>query len=221
MKVLLIDSHTLFREGLRHILQQLPDGVSQILEAGSFSEGLLLAKTHSGLDLVLLELKSPGCEGISSVTIFRQYFPHVPLVVVSSEEDCHVIKAVFDQGADGFVCKSSGGSTLLRAISLVLAGSLYIPEQLLHPIVALNYKKMAREQRKIKAHGYSLTARQMDVLKGLTTGLSNKEISKKINVAEGTVKVHIAAVYQTLGVKKRIDAVQVAKLRGLTETILV
>lgn len=217
---MLIDGHTLFREGLRHILQQLPDGVDEILEAGSFPEGLLLAKSQPNLGMVLLELKSSESEGISSVTVFRQYFPHIPLVVVSSEEDCHVIKEVFDQGADGFVCKSSGASTLLSAISLVLAGSPYIPHQLLHPTAIIRNKIIAREHRTIKAQGYGLTARQMDVLKGLAKGLSNKEICKNINVAEGTVKAHIAAVYQNLGVKKRIDAIQIAKQRGLTEAIL-
>lgn len=214
MKILLIDGYALFREGLRHILQKLPDGVSRIVEAAHFSDGLKLAEQHP--DLVLLEIRSSRGEGAVSVRIFRQYFPHIPLVVVSSEEDCRVIKEVLDYGANGFVCKSSAGSTLLSAISLVLGGSLYVPQQLLHPTaIAVENENNSSNGRNSKSRKSGLTSRQMDVLKCLAEGLSNKEIGEAINLAEGTVKVHVAAAFQVLGVNKRIDAVQVAKRLSL------
>jgi DNA-binding NarL/FixJ family response regulator len=216
MKILQIDGHALFREGLRPILNLLADGANEILEAGSFPDGLKLAGQHSNVDLVLLEINSPGSEGATSVKIFRQHFPHIPLVVVSGDESFCVIKEALDSGADGYVCKSSSSSTLLSALSLVLAGSLYVPQQLLHPITTLaENENISSNGRNSKSRKIIPTSRQMDVLRCLSEGLSNKEIGETINLAEGTVKVHVAALYLTLGIKKRIDAVQVAKRLGL------
>ena len=216
MKILLIDGHVLFREGLHHLLRQLSDGAVEILEAMSFPEGLMLAKQHSDLSLALLELKSPGCDGALSVKRFRKLYAHFPLVVLSSEEDSCVIKEVLNYGADGFVCKSSGGSTLLSALSSVLAGSVYVPKQLLHPTATVS----ASENNGSKDHNsnnkdYGLTSRQMEVLRCLSAGLSNKEIASAIHLAEGTVKVHVAGLYQTLRVKNRMEATRVAKQIGL------
>jgi len=213
MRILLIDGHALFREGLHPLLQQLPDEVSEILEAKNFPDGLKLAEQKP--DLVLLEIRSPGCNGASSVKTFRQHFPHIPLVVVSSVEDHRVIKEVLNNGADGYVCKSSTGSTLLSALSLVLVGSLYVPHQLLHPATMVDNENNGSDGRNSKSKTYALTPRQIDVLKCLAKGLSNKEIGAALNLAEGTVKVHVASVFQTLGIRKRIDALQVSKHLGL------
>lgn len=214
MKILLIDGHALFREGLRHILQQLPGGVDKILEAGSFPEGLKLAERHPDLDLVLLELRSHGSEGAISVKLFCQRYPHIKVVVVSGEEDCRVIREVLAYGADGFVCKSSTEAALLNALNLALADSVFVPPQLSQrPVIKAGNRCGDKRYTKAKEHG--LTARQMDVLRGLAAGLSNKEIAGKINLAAGTVKVHVAAVYQILGIRKRVEAAQVARHIGL------
>lgn len=217
MKILLIDNHALFREGLRCVLQQLPGGVDEILEAGSFPDGLTLAGQHPGLDLALLELRSPGSGGAISVRLFRQRYPHIPLVVVSGEEDGHVINSVLSYGASGFVCKSSTGATLLSALSLALSGSIYVPAQFLRrPGVAAG-NKSSRDDNRRSNNEYGLTARQMDILKYLMAGFSNKEIAKVTDLAEGTVKAHVAAVCQTLHVKSRMEAIRVAKQLGLVE----
>ena len=215
MKILIIDGHALFREGLRPILNLLADGVSEILEAGNFPDGLKLAEQRPDLDLALLEIKSPDSDGAHSVRYFRRYCSHIPLVVLSSIEDFRVIKESLDSGADGYVCKSSSSLTLLSALSMVLAGSMYVPQQLLHPATPVENKNIDSEGRNSIARKHGLTSRQMDVLKCMSEGLSNKEIGEAINLAEGTVKVHAAAAFLTLGVKKRVDAVRVAKYLGL------
>lgn len=219
MKILLIDHHALFREGLRCVLQQLPGGVSEILEAGSFPDGLKLAGQHPGLDLALLELKSPDCEGAISVRLFCQRYPHIPLVVVSSEEDAGIINSALSYGARGFVRKSSSGSTLLGAVELALSGNIYAPTQLLRQPGAAAWNKSSRNNnRRSNANEYGLTARQMDVLSYLAAGFSNKGIAKATNLADGTVKVHVAAVCQILRVKNRMEAVLIAKRLGLAGT---
>lgn len=218
MKILLIDGHALFREGLRHILQLLADGVSGLLEAGTLLDGLRLAGMHPDLNLVLMELQLSGSEGAIAVKQFRELYPHIPLVVLSGEEDCRIIKKALDYGADGFVCKSSSGVTLLNALNSVLGGSLYVPQQLLHPAtITRESGNVGGKKINSNCNQRVLTKRQMDVLKGLAEGLSNREIGESTNLAEGTVKVHVSAVYQTLGVGKRIEAVKIAKQLGLIE----
>jgi DNA-binding NarL/FixJ family response regulator len=130
MKILLIDNQALFREGLRHILRQLPGGADEILEAGNIPDGLKLARQHTGLGLVLLGLNSPESDGAIVVKHFCQRYPHIPLVVVSGKEDSSsVIVEALGYGASGFVGKSSSEATLLDAIGIVLSGGIYAPQQ--------------------------------------------------------------------------------------------
>lgn len=218
MKILLIDNHALFREGLRHILQQLPGGVDEILEAEHFADGMRLAAQYPSLGLALLELKSPGSEGAASVSFFRQHHPHIPLVVLSSEEDSHVIIKALNYGANGYVCKSVPGKVLLGALGAVLSGSIYVPPQILQkPGIPPRNKEGGRGDRPLPVDEYALTARQREILGYLAVGLSNKEIAMTTDLAEGTVKTHLAAVYLALRVKKRMEAVQVAKRLGFVD----
>lgn len=218
MKILLIDNHVLFREGLRQILQQLPGGMHEILEAGNFTDALNLAGRHPGLDLALLELKSPGCEGAASIKFFRQRYPHIPVVVVSGEEGYLATNKALSNGASGFVSKSSTVPILLNTLNLVLSGNVYVPPQFLQKSgISAWSKNNLYGIRGPNANEHGLTARQIVVLKYLTAGLSNREISETINLAEGTVKTHIAAIYQILRVNNRIEAMRVAKQLGLDD----
>lgn len=218
MKILLIDNHVLFREVLCHVLQQLPGGAGEILEAGSFPDALKLAGQHPDLNLVLLELHSPGSGGAVSVKMFRQRYPNIPVVVLSSEEDCQVINKALSYGANGFVGKSATVSTLLNTLNSVLSGSINVPQQLLRqPGMASANNNGRHGNCGSNASTYGLTARQMDVLRHLTAGLSNREIAETINLAEGTVKSHVAVVYQILRVKSRMEATRVARQLGLAD----
>lgn len=216
MKILLIDNHTLFREGLSHVLRQLPGGVGEILEAGSFSDGLKFAGQHPDLGLVVLELKTPGSEGAISVKIFRQRYPRIPVVVVTSEEDCSVMNKALSYGAGGFVCKSSPVAMLMSTLNLVLSGNIYVRPQLLRqPDIATWNKNNRNGKRGPNANKHGLTVRQMDILKHLVAGLSCKKIAGTINLAEGTVKAHISTIYQVLRVNNRMEAMQAVKQLGL------
>jgi len=216
MKILLVDDHALFREGMRYVLQQLHGGVSEILEAGNFPDGLKLAEQHPELDLALLDINMPGSEGPTSIRLFHQRYPHIPVVVVSGEEGRGYMKKVMDYGAMGFVCKSSTSSVMLSALNLVLSGGIYIPPQILqqHGVTAENEMELA-DRRSLNTNEYGLTQRQMEVLTHLAAGMSNREIAEKIHLAEGTVKVHVAAVYQALRVGSRMEAVREAGKLGL------
>lgn len=217
MKILLVDDHALFREGLRYVLQQLPEEV-EILEAGNFHDGLRLAGQYPELDLALLDLNMPGSEGAVSVKFFHQRYPHIPVVVVSGEDGRGIMERVMNYGAMGFVCKNSTAPVMLSALSLVLSGGVYIPPQILqqHSAEEPKPKETDRiDRRSLRTNEYGLTARQMEVLKHLASGMSNKEIAQAVNLAEGTVKIHVAAIYQLLRVSSRMEAVRAAGQLGL------
>lgn len=216
MKFLLVDDHALFREGLRYVLHQLPE-TSEIMEAGSFPDGLLIAEQHPELDLALLDLNMPGSEGAISIRYFHQRYPHIPVMVVSSEEDRCIMERVMDYGAMGYVCKNSSAQVMLGAVGLVLSGGLYIPQQVMRGglSIARSEVRQHHDRRRLHTNEYGLTSRQMDVLGHLAAGLSNKQIAAVMNLAEGTIKIHVAAVYQNLRVSNRMEAVRVAEKLGL------
>lgn len=205
MKILLADDHALFRDGIRYVLQQLADGVD-VLEAGDFQQAMAAAGQHPELDLALLDLHMPGSHGASSVDEFHQHHPHIPVVVVSADVASTNMEKAMNYGAVGFVSKNSSAQTMLGALKLVLSGGVYVPPEIL---------RRNPDQTGAKPHG--LTPRQHEVLQHLCAGLSNKEIAAKIRLAEGTVKIHVAAIYQALNVSSRLGAVRAAEQLGLVE----
>ncbi|MDO9010619.1 MAG: response regulator transcription factor [Gallionella sp.] len=211
MKILLADDHSLFRGGMCYLLQQL-SGVVEILEAGNFLDCLKLAAQHPDMDLALLDLHMPGSDGPRSVSYFHQRYPHIPVVVISAEEGCANMEKVMNYGAAGFVSKSSNEQTMLDALKLVLSGGVYVPPEILRNQMAV---AGPTDKRNLHASGFGLTPRQLEVLQLLCAGKSNKEIASAFHLAEGTVKIHVAAVYLALNVKSRLEAVRVAEQLGL------
>ncbi len=215
MKILLVDDHALFREGMSYVLQQLAETV-EILEAGNFPDGLRLAGQHPELDLALLDLNMPGSEGAVSIKFFHQRYPHIPVVVVSGEDGRGNMEKVMNSGAMGFICKSSTAAVMLSALNLVLSGGVYVPPQILQQRGTAEESDGDRKDgRSPNTNEYGLTPRQMQVLRHLSAGLTNKEIAETVHLAEGTVKIHVAAVYQILRVGSRMEAVRVAEQLGL------
>ncbi|MEJ1959158.1 MAG: response regulator transcription factor [Nitrosomonadales bacterium] len=209
MKILLADHHALFRDGMRYFLNELDDQV-EILDAGSLQDALNVARDNPNLDLALIELHMPGSNGSSSIKLFHTCYPDIPVVVVSSTDQRDDIEKIMRSGAKGFISKVLPGQEMLNTLRSILYGSGNLPPQLLHHLGQI---KQDNRIRQIKEFG--LTERQIQVLQHLNTGISNKEIGMAIGMAEGTVKVHLASIYQTLRVNKRTDAVQAAQKMGL------
>jgi DNA-binding NarL/FixJ family response regulator len=203
MKILFADDHVLFREGMLYVLQQLSDEV-EILEAGDFQDALKLAAAHPELDMALLDLHMPGSAGVKSVSYFHQRYPHIPVVVVSGDDASGNMEKAMNYGAMGFVSKSSDAQVMLGALKLVLSGGVYVPPEIARRSAVVS-----------KQHVYGLTPRQLEVLRLVYSGMSNKEIALQIHVAEGTVKIHVAAIFHALKVNRRIEAVRAAEQLGL------
>lgn len=214
IKVLLADDHALFRDGMRYVLQQLAEEVV-IIDTGNFAEALQLVNAHPDLDLALLDLNMPDSQGVPSLQLFHQRFPDVPLVVISGSDQREDIENVMNLGAMGFISKMSPGKVMLSALHMVMDGGVYVPPQLLQQAVAkLESGQALLDKRSQRAGKFGLTPRQLEVLQLIGAGLGNKDISSKLDLAEGTVKIHIAAIYQALHVSTRTEAVATARRFG-------
>ncbi len=210
MKVLLADDHPLFREGVKPVLHKL-DPQLQILEAIDYPSAFASMHQAGEVDLALIDLYMPGMSGVEGVIRFRAAFPGIPLVVLSASEQAEDIHRLLAAGALGYITKASPSEVILGALRLVLAGGVYIPPSLLdHQHNGIAERDPLRPA--------PLTTRQVEVLRELAKGQSNKQIAKALEVTEGTVKIHLAAIFRILKVNNRTEAVLVAQKMGLNET---
>jgi DNA-binding NarL/FixJ family response regulator len=208
LRVLLIDDHTLFREGLALLLHRV-DPKLEALEAGSFDEVLAGWPRYGALDLALVDLHLPGLPGLDGLRRLRLAAPDLPLVVVSSDDDPSTVLACIDRGAMGYIPKSASGDVLVQALRAVLSGQAWLPPQALQALP----RAPASSQPTLEALG--LTPRQADVLRLILQGLSTKLICRALDLSEGTVKTHTAAVMRALNVTTRTQAVVAALRLGL------
>ncbi|MGZ5800970.1 MAG: response regulator, partial [Burkholderiaceae bacterium] len=164
MHILLIDDHTLFREGVALLLARLGTTVT-VLEAGTCEEAFALIGRTPAIDLILIDLKMPGMSGMDGIAVLRERHPDIPVVVVSSDDDMETVIRALDQGAMGFIPKSSSSEVMIGALKLILAKGIYLP-----PSVFLGTKQPAAQPKQSSDTSgktpaqLGLTARQADVL---------------------------------------------------------
>ena len=210
MKILLADDHPLFREGVKHVLMLLGDEVS-IVDAHDYPSLFAEATAHPDLDLVLADLYMPGMGGHEGVAEFRNQFPDTPLVIMTASESRADARRVLASGALGYVLKSSPSQEMLDALIRVLDGGIYVPPILVgdeQPDDPVSLMPLSDQ-------GIRLTRRQLEVLKLLLQGKPNKIIARELDLSEGTVKIHVAAIFRALGVTNRTEAAVAAQRFGL------
>jgi len=214
MKILLADDHALIRSGLRCELAALADAID-FVEAWTADTLLRMFEQHRDLDLALVDLTMPGMEGARTIAALRTQYPAVPLVVVSGLNDSRQVQEVLRAGAVGFIPKSAVGQLVLPAIRLVLAGGQYLPPQLMSTLDAQDTLAAAPETQIQKPADSSrveaLSPRQEEVFALMAKGLSNKMIARQLNISEGTVKSHIATIFDVLRVHNRVSAIAEAR----------
>src|SRR6266567_2485647 len=196
-RLLIADDHPLFRGALREAVTGLIEH-AEIAEAGTFEE---VPKLLGEVDLVLLDLAMPGVRGFSGLMFLRAQYPSVPVVVVSANDDPSVIRRCMDFGASGFMPKTLGIEQMREAIKRVLGGGVWTP-----PDVDLMGGADA-ETAALMARLATLTPQQVRVLMMLSEGMLNKQIAYELTVSEATVKAHVSAILQKLGVDSRTQAV--------------
>ena len=222
MKILVVDDHPLIVEALQHVLKGLAPDV-EVLDACSAAAGRALLEAHADVDLLLLDLGLPEVDGFSLLADIRESFPTVPVVVLSGTDSRDDVLRAIDSGAMGFIPKSSSNQVMVNALRIVLTGTPYIPpEALPRAGGAIDYadgdREPASDQRLPNARELGLTDRQAQVLALMLQGKPNKLICRELNLAEGTVKIHVAAILRALNVANRTQAVIEASRLGLEGT---
>jgi len=209
LKLLVIEDHTLVREGLVQTLRRLDKRV-RVVEAPDCDLALarILHEKDHDFDLALLDLGLPGTDGLTCLAVLRNLYPSMPVVIVSAYDDPHTVSRALKNGASGFVPKSYSSEDLIDALREVLDGQIFTPDRIRPPKreidvplpLPLQYGEVTR------AAQFGLTGRQTEILRMIRNGKSNREIAEHLDITEGTVKTHISGVYRALGVNSRTQA---------------
>jgi DNA-binding NarL/FixJ family response regulator len=221
LKILVADDHHLVREGLKLTLLQI-DARTQVLEASTLAEAIDAFHANPDIDLILLDLNMPGAAGLSGLDAFLAQCPAARLVVVSGTYDMKTVQAAIQKGALGFIPKMSGKRIVLSALRFILDGGIYVPPE---PFISDSSPQegdgtlRATAAFSTRAAAKGLTNRQIDVLRELLEGNSNKQICRNLNLAMGTVKAHVAAVLSALNVNTRAEAIAAADRQGLRQLL--
>lgn len=228
MKIVIADDHRLIVEAVVDKLSELGSGVT-FIQAMSVPE--LLASLNTDVDLALVDLVMPGAQGLSHVLEVRRRYPDIRVIVLSGQEDPELMREALEAGVMGFIPKAYSPAVMLSAVRLVLSGGVYVPPMMLASLDMSTSREPAtsaapmREGRATDvsatdgrdgAHSMPqlrsvLTERQINVLALLSEGKPNKLISRNLGISEGTVKIHLAAIFRALGVRNRTEAVIAAR----------
>jgi DNA-binding NarL/FixJ family response regulator len=207
MRALIADDHELFRSGLRQLLVDVLDA-SEVREAETFDHAIEVLTNEGAGDLILVDLRMPGMSGAEALAALRDGFPDAKLAVVSAWEERAEIIAALSAGVHGYIPKSLSSNEIAAAIRSILGGQIFVPP-------ALGRREPGAYQAAQAAPvvgSDKLTLRQREVLNELLKGQASKEIARSLDIAEGTVKIHLAAIYRALGVRTRAEAI--AKLKS-------
>lgn len=197
MRILLVDDHPLFAQGLKFLLADLNPALN-CLNVGSVAAALV---TPGPLDLILLDYNLPDSQGPLGLERVREAHDGVPVVMLSGDDRPALVHDLISRGAAGFVPKSAAPEELLQALQTILAGGTYLPAHALSTPNPLDER---------------LSQRQLEVLMKLVQGKPNKVIALELEIAESTIKTHLAVAFKVLGVSNRTEAVFKAAALGLT-----
>jgi len=200
VQILLVDDHALFRSGLRLILESRFSPV-QVSEAGSLEQVFDVQATPP--DVVLLDVRLPGLNGLESIALLKRRWPEVPIIMLSSDASSSTVRQAHERGAVGFVSKADKPDAIAAALRTCLGQASTTPAPA--PTLAM------------AAASPELTPRQCEVLLFLGQGLPNKVIARKLDISENTVRGHVQSVLGALNASSRTEAVYNARRQGLLD----
>lgn len=212
IRILLVDDHNLFRSGIRLLLSRNPD-FEVVGEAADGLEGVKRAKELLP-DIVLLDLHMPGISGIEATQLLRQDVPDTYVILLTVSEDAEDLSAGLKAGAAGYLLKNIDADYLLDSLKRVMNGDSVISSDMTKKLFAQIRNDPPAQPAAPEIE--KLTPREKEILAQLAAGLSNKEIARKLDVAESTVKIHLQSILKKLGLSNRVQAAIYAVGHGMT-----
>ena len=203
MRVLVADDHELFLKGLEFILRDsYPD--IELVFAHNYAEIFTFLESDRRFDLLMTDLAMPKGKWQEALPHIHMLLPSTPIIILSAVFDKEIVQKTMDIGVSGYIPKTSPNAVIISALNLVMAGGMYIPPELLN-----NQPEQSAEASHI------LTPRQIDVIRAVAEGKSNKQIAYELGLSEGTVKLHVTAILKLLNVNNRTGAVREAERLGV------
>lgn len=226
MNILIADDHELFLKGLEFILKENLQNLN-ITTAQSYTDIFNIIEDEQNFDLIITDLAMPGANWLAAINKIHALMPETPIIIISAVFDKEILQQTLDVGVSGYIPKTASNNLIISAINLVLAGGVYIPHEMLYSTKSVSASETGQKEfiaplktlEKLSTNATEtpkkgLTSRQIDIVKCIAEGLSNKQIAYKLNLTEGTVKVHITIILKILNVKNRTSAVIEAAKRG-------
>jgi two-component system, NarL family, response regulator DegU len=210
IRVLIADDHSLVRQGLRRYLDMAED-IDVVGEASNGEEAIAMVEKEQP-DIVLLDIRMPGVDGLEAARMIRERYPNVGAIMLTAYDDRQFVVEAVRAGARGYVLKARDAEHLIQTVRLVAGGNMVIDPQL---VVALAEELSQAKERDRKAE--TLTAREIEVLQLLAFGHTNRDIAEKLFISPDTVKTHLEHIFEKLGASDRTAAVAEALRRRLIE----
>lgn len=205
MRFLIVEDHALVREAMAQTLSRLESNI-ECVEAASSEHALKLLEESPDWDLAVVDLMLPDLNGFSLLSVMAKRFPDIPAVVVSALDDQASVRRAMRAGASGFVSKASSGDVLLDAVRIVLNGGTHMPQNM--------SGQDGRRNGVPVSERFGLTAGQTRVVELLSQGKTNREIADLLGLSEGTVKVHMSAIFRAMNVRNRAQALVAISKKG-------
>jgi NarL family two-component system response regulator YdfI len=213
IRVLIVDDHLVVREGLRLILET-SEGIELVGDAADGASAVRLVSEVQP-DVVLMDLRMPGMDGIEAIERMRAAWPHIAVVILTTYNEDDLMIRGLRAGACGYLLKDTNRETLFNAIRTAARGETLLQPEIMARLLSHTERNESRSLSSSSRGGLELTEREREVLAGVARGERSKEIAARLGITERTVKAHLASIYTKLDVDSRASAVAVAIERGI------
>jgi two-component system nitrate/nitrite response regulator NarL len=212
LRVILIDDHALFRMGLFELLERR--GIKVVAAVGDGREGIARAKELEH-DLILLDVRMPNMDGLETLRRLRESGVTAPIIILTTSNDDRDVVEALRHGAQGYLLKDMDPDQLVAALHNILDGKTVVAPELATALA--RYVQDSEQVGRRDSPFADLTPRELEILKHLAEGQSNKVIGRELGIVDGTVKLHVKSIMRKLGVHSRVEAAVIAVEKGLTK----
>jgi DNA-binding NarL/FixJ family response regulator len=204
IRVVLIDDHTVLRDGLKLLLSLEPD-IRVVGEAGNGTQGIAVAE-QTAPNVVVTDVGLPDVDGVEVTRRLRENLPQTRVLVLTVHDEDHYVFTLIQAGASGYLLKNAAGDDLVNAIRTVVAGKPWLQPEIAQRLMTFAGGRPAAPKTGLDSLIEPLTSRELEVLRLLAGAASNREIAQRLNISPRTVETHLANIYGKLGVRGRTEA---------------